>query len=53
MTDKNQNYRFFFEELSRLGFIEGQNLVVERYSAEGRRERYTELAREVVNTRPI
>jgi putative ABC transport system substrate-binding protein len=52
MTEKNQNYRFFFEELNRLGFIEGQNLVVQRYSAEGRRERYAELAREVVNTHP-
>jgi len=30
MTEKNQNYRFFFEELNRLGFIEGQNLVVQR-----------------------
>ena len=27
---------FFFEELRRLGFVEGQNLVYERYSAEGR-----------------
>jgi putative ABC transport system substrate-binding protein len=42
----------FFEELRRLGFIEGQNLIVDRYSAEGRRERYGEIAREVVTTRP-
>ena len=42
----------FFEELNRLGFIEGQNLVVERYSAEGRRGRHVELAREVVDTHP-
>ncbi len=31
-------YRVFFEELSRLGYVEGQNLVVERYSGEGRTE---------------
>ena len=31
-------YRVFFEELSRLGYVEGRNLVVERYSGEGRTE---------------
>src|SRR6267142_728514 len=51
-ADKNWLFRAFFEELNRLGFIEGQNLVVERYSAEGRRERHVELAREVVGTHP-
>jgi putative ABC transport system substrate-binding protein len=45
-------YRAFFEELSRLGYVEGQNLEVERYSGEGRPERYAELARDVVNTHP-
>src|SRR5258707_790503 len=45
-------YRAFFEELSRLGYTEGQNLGVERYSGEGRTERYAELARDVVNTHP-
>src|SRR5882672_8776983 len=46
------NYRVFFEELSRLGYVEGQNLVVERYSGEGRTEHYADLARDVVNTHP-
>ena len=45
-------YRAFFEELSRLGYVEGQNLGVERYSGEGRPERYAELVRDVVNTHP-
>ncbi len=45
-------YRAFFEELSRLGYVEGQNLGVERCSGEGRPERYAELARDVVNTHP-
>jgi putative ABC transport system substrate-binding protein len=40
------------EGLSRFGYIEGKNLVLERYSAEGARERFAELAREVVGTRP-
>ena len=45
-------YRAFFEELGRLGYVEGQNLGVERYSGEGQPERYAELARDVVNTHP-
>jgi putative ABC transport system substrate-binding protein len=45
-------YRALFEELRRLGYVEGQNLRVERYSGEGRTERYPELARDVVNTHP-
>jgi putative ABC transport system substrate-binding protein len=44
--------RAFFEELSRLGYVEGQNIAVERYSGEGRPERYAELVRDVVNTHP-
>jgi len=45
-------YRRFFDELSRIGFVEGKNLVVDRYSALGQRDRYAQLARDVVNTRP-
>ena len=44
--------RAFFEELRRLGYVEGQNLRVERYSGEGQPERYAHLAREVVSTHP-
>jgi len=45
-------FRAFFEELNRLGYVEGQNLIVERYSAEGRTDYFSQLARDVVNTRP-
>lgn len=45
-------FRAFFEELNRLGYVEGRNLVVERYSCEGQIERYAEIARDVVGTRP-
>jgi putative ABC transport system substrate-binding protein len=48
----NRFYRMFFEELSRLGYDEGRNLAVERYSGEGRTEHYADLAHEVVNTHP-
>jgi putative ABC transport system substrate-binding protein len=39
-------------ELRRIGYIEGQNLIVERYSAEGRTAHYAELASEVVRQQP-
>ncbi|HEX4616981.1 MAG TPA: ABC transporter substrate-binding protein [Stellaceae bacterium] len=42
----------FFEELRRLGDVEGQNLIVERYSGEGRPAGFAELAREVVRRNP-
>jgi putative ABC transport system substrate-binding protein len=45
-------YRVFFQELSRLGYVEGQNLVLERYSGEGRTERYADLARDVISAHP-
>jgi putative ABC transport system substrate-binding protein len=51
-TGDNPSFRALFKELRRLGYVEGQNLIVERYSGEGRQERYNELAREVVRTRP-
>jgi len=45
-------YRAFWEELRRLGDVEGQNLTVERYSGEGRPEGFADLAREVVSRNP-
>jgi putative tryptophan/tyrosine transport system substrate-binding protein len=42
----------FFDELHRLGDVEGQNLTVERYSGEGRPESYADLAREAVSRNP-
>jgi putative ABC transport system substrate-binding protein len=45
-------YRAFFEELSRLGYVEGQSLLVGRYSGEGRTDHYADLARDVVSTHP-
>jgi putative tryptophan/tyrosine transport system substrate-binding protein len=47
-----RSYRAFFEELRRLGDVEGQNLIVERYSGQGRSEPFADLAREVVNQKP-
>jgi putative tryptophan/tyrosine transport system substrate-binding protein len=44
--------RAYFEELRRLGFVVEQNLVVERYSGEGRIESFADLARDVVRSNP-
>jgi putative ABC transport system substrate-binding protein len=41
-----------FKELHRLGYVEGQNLLVERYSGEGRASHYADLARDVVSRNP-
>jgi putative ABC transport system substrate-binding protein len=48
----SRGWQVFFEELRRLGGIEGQNLIVERYSGEGRPEGYADFAREVVKRNP-
>jgi len=48
----NPNYAALFNELRRLGYIEGVNLVVTRYSGEGREEHFPELCQEVVRTKP-
>jgi putative ABC transport system substrate-binding protein len=41
-----------FEELTRLGYVEGRNLLIERYSGEGRALHYPDLAREIVSRNP-
>jgi putative ABC transport system substrate-binding protein len=45
-------FKALFGELRRLGYAEGQNLIVARYSAEGRTAHYAEFAREVVRQQP-
>src|SRR5436190_9767112 len=51
-TGGGSAWRAFFGELRRLGYVEGQNLIIERYSAEGHHERYADLAREIVSRNP-
>ena len=36
-------YRGFFERLRQLGFAEGQNLQIKRYSGEGQSERFDDM----------
>jgi putative tryptophan/tyrosine transport system substrate-binding protein len=51
-TGGGSAWRAFFGELRRLGYVEGENLIIERYSAEGHHERYADLAREIVTRMP-
>jgi putative ABC transport system substrate-binding protein len=52
INESNGIYGPFLEELRRLGYVEGKNLVVERYSGEGRPERHPSVVREVVRSKP-
>jgi putative tryptophan/tyrosine transport system substrate-binding protein len=45
-------YRGFFERLQQLGFAEGRNLDVKRYSGEGNPEHFADMVSEVVNLKP-
>ena len=45
-------FRAFFEELRRLGYEEGRNLKIDRWSADGRPERQADLAREAARSNP-
>ena len=51
-TSGDPLFRAVFNELRRLGYIEGQSLLIERYSGEGRAAHYPDLAREVVSRNP-
>jgi putative ABC transport system substrate-binding protein len=51
-TGGNPVYSALFKELRQLGYVEGRNLVVERYSGEGLPQRYPELAGNVVRGQP-
>ena len=48
----DSRFKALFGELRRLGYIEGQNLTLERYSGEGRTAHYADLASEVVRQQP-
>ena len=51
-TGGGSAWRAFFGELRRLGYVERENLIIERYSAEGHHERYADFAREIVTRKP-
>ena len=58
VVDQNQASKGSFmipallEELPRLGYVEGRNLLIERYSGEGRAAHYPDLAHQIVSRNP-
>jgi len=49
ITQAQQNiYEALFERLRELGYVEGQNIIIERRYAEGRAEKFQEFAAEMV-----
>jgi putative ABC transport system substrate-binding protein len=52
LTSPDSGFRAFYEELRKRGYVEGQNLNVERRNAAGQPDRLPILARELVALRP-
>src|SRR6476646_8068619 len=58
VADQNQGSKgslaipAIFEELTRLGYVEGRNLLIERYSGVGHAAHYPDLARQIVSRNP-
>jgi putative ABC transport system substrate-binding protein len=48
---RGSSFRAFVYGLRALGYVEGQNLVLERRSAEGRYERFADIATDLVNAK--
>lgn len=45
-------FGLLLSELKPLGYAEGENLIVDRYSGEGNQDRYADVARDVIATQP-
>ncbi|MBR0831049.1 ABC transporter substrate-binding protein [Bradyrhizobium manausense] len=45
-------YLTLYDQLAKHGFVEGQNLVIERYSGAGQLDGYADIARTVVSSNP-
>jgi putative tryptophan/tyrosine transport system substrate-binding protein len=50
--DANRYFGAFFKELRRKGYVEGQNLAIERYSRSGRSDVVAELVRDAISQSP-
>jgi putative ABC transport system substrate-binding protein len=51
-TSNEPLLKAFFHELHRLGYVEGENLLIDRNSGQGRAAHYPDLARDVVRRNP-
>jgi putative ABC transport system substrate-binding protein len=45
-------WMLLFNRLQQIGFVEGKNLIVDRYATQGRPERYAEVAHNIVQAKP-
>ena len=50
--EKSPNFKAFFEELSKSGFVEGRNLVVQRFDGGGVSTNYSKTAADAVTWQP-
>ena len=48
----SRQYRAFFEELGRLGYVEDQNLIIFRFSAEGHQDKYRAVMQQAIDAAP-
>src|SRR5262249_16699314 len=48
----NAGWARLFKRLPEIGFVEGRNLIIDRYATEGRPERYAEIAHKIVEGKP-
>ena len=48
----NEGNRAFLDELARLGYVEGETIHIDRWTAGGKPERFAGLAQEVAQSRP-
>ena len=48
----NEGNRAFLDELARLGYVEGETIRIDRWTAAGKPERFAGLAQEVAQSRP-
>src|SRR5829696_3013795 len=48
----SESNRAFLDELARLGYLEGETIRIDRWTAAGKPERFAALAQEVAQSRP-
>ena len=49
---KSNIWTLFFNRLQNMGFVEGKNVIIARYTTEGQVARYAEIARNIVQAKP-
>src|SRR5262245_44839627 len=50
--DREPNAQVFLQRMQQLGYVPGQNIAIEFHGAEGKPERFAEMAKHVVSQQP-